>query len=165
MFMCVAITVVGVLTGQHQMPAGMSHDEHLKKMDALNARGAMAMGFDQKAAVHHFAIEPEGGTISVAVKDRSDERTRVAIRTPLKTIAAEFARGDFSSPVATHSEMPPGARDMQRLKADLRYTFESTPDGGRVVIRTSNIQAVKAVHEFLRYQIVEHETGDPTSEK
>jgi hypothetical protein len=35
--------------------------------------------------------------------------------------------------------------------------------GGRVRIHTSNARAVQAIHEFLRFQITEHQTGDPTS--
>ena len=33
--------------------------------------------------------------------------------------------------------------------------------GGRVRLRTSNPEALAAIHEFLRFQIEEHRTGDP----
>jgi hypothetical protein len=50
---------------------------------------------------------------------------------------------------------------LQRLKSSVTYTFEETPGGGRVRITSDVAEAPAAVHEFLRYQIREHHTGDP----
>jgi hypothetical protein len=50
---------------------------------------------------------------------------------------------------------------MQRLKTEIKYEFEKMEGGGRVRITTQNAEALKAIHEFLRFQIKEHETGDP----
>jgi hypothetical protein len=52
---------------------------------------------------------------------------------------------------------------MQRLKAAIVYTFEATERGGVVRIVTSNADARDAIHDFLRYQIKEHATGDPVT--
>jgi hypothetical protein len=52
---------------------------------------------------------------------------------------------------------------MQSLKSAITYTFESTDRGGRVRFATSNTEARDAIHDFLRYQIKEHATGDPVS--
>jgi hypothetical protein len=32
--------------------------------------------------------------------------------------------------------------------------------GGRVAISTANAQALDAIHQFLRFQVSEHQTGD-----
>jgi hypothetical protein len=34
------------------------------------------------------------------------------------------------------------------------------PKGGEVRISTKNAAALEAVHKFLRFQVVEHRTGD-----
>jgi hypothetical protein len=34
--------------------------------------------------------------------------------------------------------------------------------GGRIRITTNNKEALAAVHEFLRFQIADHQTGDST---
>jgi hypothetical protein len=64
-FVAIALTLAS--SAQHRsMPAGMSHEEHLKQMqkdDALKKRGADAMGFDQDATVHHFHLLATGGSI------------------------------------------------------------------------------------------------------
>lgn len=141
------------------MPAGMSHEEHLKQMqkDAeLNRRGALAMGFDQDKATHHFRSTASGGSIEVEVNDAADDTSRTAIRAHLKEIADAFAKGDFDKPFQTHAEVPPGVPEMQRLKDAIRYTYEETPRGGAVRITTADAEALKAVHAFLEYQAREH---------
>lgn len=49
---------------------------------------------------------------------------------------------------------------MQQLKGTIRYTFEQISRGGRVLIYTANPQAPGAIHDFLRFQVREHHTGD-----
>jgi hypothetical protein len=147
-----------------QMPAGTTHEEHLKRMAedaAMNARGAAAMGFDQNATVHHFRLASDGGSIEVGVRNAADETNRAAIRTHLKLSAAQFAAGDFSKPLMTHGENPPGAARMAELQSAITYEYADTARGARVRIRSSDAEAIAAVHEFLRYQIDEHHTGDP----
>lgn len=51
---------------------------------------------------------------------------------------------------------------MKALKGDISYTFEEMDRGGRVRISTANTEAVSAIHDFLRFQIDDHKTGDPT---
>jgi hypothetical protein len=63
--------------------------------------------------------------------------------------------------VATHGELPPGAAGMAAGKALIRYRYEERGDGASVVIETSDADARRSIHEFLRYQIIEHKTGDP----
>lgn len=152
---------------QHSaMPPGMTHEEHLAQMkkDAdLKRRGAEAMGFDADKTTHHFLLTAEGGAISVSANSAEDAESREQIRAHLKEIAAAFTEGNFGKPTATHAEIPPGVETMQRLKAAIRYTFEEEPTGGSVRIVTQDAAARAAIHEFLRYQIKEHATGDPLS--
>jgi hypothetical protein len=76
-------------------------------------------------------------------------------------IARAFQSGDFDIPMFVHDSTPPGVPEMKRLQKQIRYTFEETPAGGRVVISTTNDEALAAIHRFLRFQIEEHKTGDP----
>ena len=155
------------LSAQHgQMPPGMTHEEHLKQLEKdaeLKARGAIAMGFDQDAAVHHFVLFADGGAIEVAAGKDTDAATRAAVRSHLQDITEDFAKGIFDRPFATHAETPAGVPTLQQFATSLRYTYEDTPNGGRVRITTSDPTALAGVHAFLRYQIVEHKTGDPLS--
>ena len=132
------------------------------KHDAMNRRGDVAMGFSQLKTTHHFLLAADGGAIVVSANDPNDKDTIEQIRTHLRHIAKAFAAGDFSIPMAVHDETPPGVETMKALRRSLDYSFESIATGGRVVIRSKNPAAIAAAHDFLRYQIREHRTGDPT---
>ncbi len=148
------------------MPPGMTHEQHqaqMKKEAEMKKRGNAAMGFDQNKTTHHFLLARDGGSIQVESNNAADTTSRHLIRQHLKTISEQFANGDFSAPLMTHAEMPPGAREMQRLKSAITYSFEERPQGASARISSSNPDAVKAIHDFLVYQIKEHVTGDPTA--
>jgi hypothetical protein len=167
LYLIVTLVVLALTSAaaQHSaMPAGMSHEDHLKQMqkdEQLKQRGAAAMGFDQDATAHHFLLSATGGAIQVAGNDAADAATVAAIRGHLKEIAAAFARGEFDKPFATHGEMPPGVAVMQANKQLISYRYEDRPGGGAVVLSTTSADALKAIHDFMRYQITEHKTGDP----
>jgi ubiquinone/menaquinone biosynthesis C-methylase UbiE len=152
---------------QHSaMPAGMTHEEHLEQMkrdEALKDHGKQAMGFDQETTTHHFTLEADGGAIAVEVNVPSDTAGIERIRAHLKEIAAAFKQGDFGKPFMTHSEEPPGVPALQRLRGEMTYTYADTSLGGIVRITTSDAEGLAALHTFLRYQIAEHKTGDPTT--
>jgi hypothetical protein len=124
-------------------------------------RARHGMGFDQQRTTHHFLIEPDGGTIQVTAKDAGDTESESQIRTHLQHIAQAFAAGDFTLPLFIHETEPPGTAMMKERHSMLTFTFERTPAGGKVIVRTSDRQALTALHDFLRFQIREHKTGDP----
>jgi hypothetical protein len=142
---------------KHTDAAG--HSAHLSE---VNARGGAAMGFSQTATTHHFQLDGDGGVIRVEVNDPHDRRNRESIRRHLAHVALMFAEGNFDTPALVHARTPPGADTMSRLKADIVYTYEETERGGLVRISAKSPQALAAVHQFLRFQIQDHQTGDPT---
>jgi len=118
------------------------------------------MGFSHEKTTHHFRLRADGGVIEVDANTAEDKESRDQIQGHLGHIARMFAAGDFNAPMLVHGVTPPGTAAMTRLKADIRYTYEASPRGGRVVITTANKEALAAVHEFLRFQIKDHATGD-----
>jgi hypothetical protein len=134
--------------------------------DASAAHGAEvdhrhdAFGMMHEATHHSFRLFPDGGAIELRANAASDTATIEMIRAHLETIAGEFSRGDFHNPMFVHGKAPSGVEAMQRLASSISYRYESLPEGGRVRIATNNTEALAAIHEFLRFQIVEHRTGD-----
>ena len=128
---------------------------------ALVARGNHGMGFDQHATTHHFIINKDGGAIEVTANANTDEASASSIRQHLQHIAKAFSEGDFALPVFVHGTEPPGAAVLRQRKAEMTYRYQEIPKGGRVEIRTTDTDALAALHAFLRYQITEHKTGDP----
>jgi hypothetical protein len=120
-----------------------------------------ATGVGHADSVHHFELGPRGGAIRLEATSDADTEGRDRIRTHLQMIAREFAQGRFDLPMLIHDQTPPGVDTMRRLKSAITYRYSSTPRGGRVEIGTDDPQARAAIHEFLRFQIDEHRTGDP----
>ena len=72
-----------------------------------------------------------------------------------------FGSGDFDVPMLVHEAKDiPGTAVLSARKESISYRYRETPEGGRVEIVTSDPETLKALHEFLRYQIQEHHTGD-----
>ena len=127
---------------------------------AVNMHGDEAMGFGHEKTTHHFFLAAGGGSIEVRANDAHDSASIDAIRSHLNHIAQMFASGDFSAPAFVHSTIPPGVTTMKLLKSRIEYKYEALDGGGRVRIESSDPVAVAAVHDFLRFQIIDHQTGD-----
>jgi hypothetical protein len=156
-----AILAVAVFasTIQAQQPSTPTPEEqHVEMMK----RGEMGMGFSQEKTTHHFLLLTDGGAIQVSPNDPKDDATRDHIRMHLSHVAEMFLAGDFDIPMFIHNTKLPGVPTMKQLHNEIHYRYQETETGGKIVIRTANPKALKAVHEFLRFQISEHRTGDST---
>lgn len=142
------------------------HKEHMKESAQHQAdvekHGDEAMGFPHDKTSHHFRLYSDGGAIEVAVNDRKDSQNMQAIRSHLTYIVTMFSNGEFSIPMFIHDQVPPGVPVMKEKRAEISYSFEELPAVGRVRIKTANRDALIAIHEFLRFQIGDHHTGDTT---
>jgi hypothetical protein len=150
---------------QQQAEQHQNHQQDKHRADGVNQRGDHAMGFSHAKTTHHFRLAADGGSIEVTANDATDAASLEHIRTHLSHIAKLFKEGDFSMPMFIHGEAPPGVAAMKQFKGDIGYTFETIERGGRVRIVTANAEAIAAIHEFLRYQIKDHQTGDPLEVK
>ena len=130
---------------------------------AFQDRGAHVMGFDQDKTVHHFRLHADGGAVDIAVRDDRDAANLDAIRSHLPHIARMFGDGNFDAPMLIHQTTVPGTDRMAALKSRIRFVYVETPRGGRLDIFTTDADALAAVHEFLRFQIADHRTGDTTA--
>lgn len=138
----------------------MKMDNMSEHQKMVTENGEREMGFSQTATTHHFLIMKDGGAIQVEANDAKDTENRDKIRTHLTEIAKEFQNGIFTTPFAVHGQIPPGVPEMDKLKNEIRYSYEETEKGARVRITTNNPKALEAIREFLRFQIEEHQTGD-----
>lgn len=148
--------------GAWQVPAtqvvqstGTSSSQH-----DMEHHGEDVMGFSQTKTTHHFLLTKGGGAIKVTAKDPKDTMSQNQIRMHLPHITSAFASGDFTDPMEVHGQTPPGVPTMKRLKEQIQYKYEEIDRGGRVLIHSDNMEAIDAIHDFLRFQIREHHTGD-----
>lgn len=157
----------GLPLAAQDMESCPMHKEHASNasqhQEDVEKHGDEAMGFPHDKTTHHFRLYSDGGAIEVTVNDSKDLTNLQAIRSHLSHIVMRFSEGDFSIPMFVHSQVPPGISVMKDKRSAISYTFQESPTGGKVRIKTTDPDALRAIHEFLRFQIEDHHTGDATS--
>lgn len=161
-----ACTLIGVLTVPSSLVFPQDHagcPMHKAHMAStgVDQRHQEATGLPSDGIEHHFLLSTDGGVIRLEVKDATQTAARDRVRAHLKEIARSFSAGDFSMPARIHDQVPPGVEGMTARRGAIHYTFSETPRGGTVTIATADAAAIAAVHDFLRFQISDHGTGDP----
>jgi hypothetical protein len=142
---------------EHAEPAGQAD---LTQHAAVDARGDGVMGFSHRTTKHAFRLFADGGAVEVRATDAKDEASVAAIRAHLREIEKEFAAGNFESPRQIHDRVPDGVLVMKSLGSVILYQYEELERGGRVRITTRDARGIEAAHQFLRFQIEDHRTGD-----
>ncbi|MDX2194413.1 MAG: hypothetical protein NW201_13740 [Gemmatimonadales bacterium] len=140
----------------HGHAAGHVHGD--SAFHALEARGTPVMGVDQRTATHTFDDLPDGGRIALEAAP-GDSAGVAGIRAHFAEIAMRFAAGDFTLPGLVHAEAVPGVDVLAARRARLRYERQELPRGAALRVRTSDPEALRALHRFLAYQRAEHRAG------
>ncbi len=125
---------------------------------AMQERGKKAMGVDQYTSTHKFDALPTGGRIEL-VRDTDDAAGMALIRAHIRDIAKAFSTGDFSTPEFVHMSDVPGTRVMREKRAVIAYEPRDVPRGAELLIRTTDPDALRAIHDFMAYQRNEHHAG------
>jgi hypothetical protein len=159
MLMLGVTTTMATAQGAQATQTAQAAQDHQDHHAGVTKRGAHVMGFDQTTTTHHFRLTRTGGVIEVTANDAADTKAITQIQSHLPHIAAMFSEGNFSAPMLIHAQEPPGVPEMKRAGAAIAYKYEPLPRGGRVILRTDKHLA--AIHDFLRFQITDHKTGDP----
>jgi hypothetical protein len=138
----------------HAQQAAQAHHE------VVESHGDQAMGFPHDKTTHHFRMISDGGVIEVTANNQNDKTNTDAIRSHLAHVTMMFGNGDFAIPMFVHDGVPPGVTTMKVMKSAIHYTYDEMPSGGRIRLKSDDPIGVAAIHDFLRFQITEHETGD-----
>jgi hypothetical protein len=153
----ILLAVLTLLPATHSTQQGPPQSD---RQSEVAKRGDHAMGFSHETTVHHFRLFKNGGEIVAETNDPNDLAGRDQIRTHLSHITKMFAAGNFAAPMFIHDTNPPGVSTMSELRDQIHYRFLETDRGATVRITTSSAQAKDAIHAFLLFQIVDHQTGD-----
>jgi hypothetical protein len=160
--LAILVVLYGLQLPAQDMKSCPMHKEKTGHQADVEKHGGQAMGFPHDTTTHHFRLLPDGGAIEVTVNDPKDTAGMQAIRSHLNHIVTKFSNGDFSIPMFVHSQTPPGVTEMKDRRAEISFTLEELAAGGRVRITTKNADALNAIHDFLTFQIEDHQTGDKT---
>jgi hypothetical protein len=141
-------------------PMHAQHTAEAPHAHGVDQRGDHVMGFSHEKTKHSFRLFADGGAIEVRANDASDAESVAQIRGHLQVIAKEFSAGTFTKPEEIHARVPDGVGAMKDLGAKIAFTYEELDRGARVRVTTSDTRGVEAVHQFMRFQISDHRTGD-----
>lgn len=162
--MLASVLVASCADGQNPVVSCRLQDQYhvspAQHSAGVDSRGDHAMGFSHDTSAHHFILLPDGGMIAVEATCGHDNPTRDQIRMHLQHIAGLFSSGDFDIPMFVHDRVPPGVPVMKAKHDAISYKYLETGHGGQVRIKTTDADAIKAVHDFLVFQIQDHRTGD-----
>lgn len=149
------------------------HEQHMKagkkgesRADGHAKHGAEVdsrhdtLGMSHETSTHSFRLFSHGGAIELKASSADDLETVRGIRSHLAEIVAQFEKSDFSTPAFVHGYPPDGVERMAVLGDAISYEYEDLSRGGQVRITTSSPEALEAIHEFLKFQIIEHRTAD-----
>jgi hypothetical protein len=157
---CLALLALGITASSLGAQVKQhTHDsaKHDSAFAAMQERGRMAMGVDQYTSTHHFEALPDGGRIELQ-RDVDDSAGIAQIRSHIRMIAHAFAAGDFSTPEMVHLKAVPGTKVMAAKRSVIAYDPQDLPRGAELRIRTSDPEALRAVHQFMAFQRSEHHT-------
>jgi hypothetical protein len=151
----IALCLFGSTLSAQRSARARDRSSHDSAFAAMQERGKIAMGVDQSTSTHHFDALPDGGRIELQ-RDLPDAAGVAQIRAHLHEIARAFKAGDFSTPAMVHLRDVPGAKVMAERRAAISYEPRDLPRGGELLIRTNDVVARRAIHEFMAFQRSEH---------
>jgi hypothetical protein len=152
------IFISAIMTAMHAMPASGQDTSFA----GVQTRGRAAMGVDQYTSTHRFDALPDGGRIELQ-RDSDDSVGVTTIRAHIRAIALAFKSGDFSTPGFVHMRMVPGADVMAAKRGVISYEPRDLPRGAELRIRTTDAEAIAAIHRFMAFQRSDHHAGGETS--
>jgi hypothetical protein len=144
---------------------GKSHSDHVAASGDAKHGAAVDSRHDSlvmshETTHHSFRLFADGGAIELRANDAADSATIGSVRMHLHSIASEFTKKDFKTPTFVHGYTPDGVKQMERLHASINYRYEDVDSGARIRMTTTNPEALDAIHDFLRFQVIEHRTSN-----
>jgi len=154
---CLLILIVLVIASVGQQPPKPFVDP------SLLSRVNKVSGFDSERVVRHFYILKNGGAIEVSAKDPNDEATVKAVQVYLKKESDLWTKGNFENQTAIYGRLPEGTPQLKKMRDEVTFEAVREDNGGVLRMFTVNPQARSAIYDYLRFQIDQLKTGDPTS--
>ena len=151
------IVISAIITAMHALPAAGQDTSFA----GVQTRGRAAMGVDKYTSTHRFDALPDGGRIELQ-RDSDDSVGVTTIRAHIRAIALAFKSGDFSTPGFVHMRMVPGTDVMAAKRGVISYEPRDLPRGAELRIRTTDAEAIAAIHRFMAFQRSDHHAGGET---
>lgn len=153
-----AVLMVAIVGGVLVVQSRNNADQLTARQAAVEQAGATVMPFDQNLTTHQFTKTDTGGVQNVTVKNPADANQIALIQSHLRTERDNFAKGDFSDPMAIHGTSMPGVADLQAgaTAGKITITYDPLPDGARLTYTATTPALVDALHRWFDAQLADH---------
>lgn len=120
-------------------------------------RGSEVMPFDLSATTHIFTKTPDGGVQKVVAKRAGDAAQVRLVREHLRSLRADFARGDFSGPARIHGDDMPGLAQLRSAAPGrIAIRYREVKGGAELTFHTRDPELVAALHQWMDAQLSDH---------
>lgn len=126
----------------------------------MNTRFSRVLGVDVNKVAQHYYLVKNGGVIELSAKDANDTATIAAIRKYLDSQKDLFEKGKNDTDAEVHGKVPDGLAAIKKFRNEINFFTAKTDNGAVLRMFTVNDQARQAIHDYLKFQIAEHKTGD-----
>jgi glutathione S-transferase len=132
-------------------PDGSKRAEEVQQ----HSREVVPYSLDQ--TLQSFTKTVHGGIQHVVVKPEADKEQIKLIQEHLRELTTQFRKGDFSSTQRVHGADMPGLIQLKKAALDdIKYEYESLPNGAQIHFSTEYPQYVQALHEWFDAQRSDH---------
>lgn len=128
-----------------------------ERQQEVARRAAQVMPFALSATTHVFTKSGNGGVQRVIAKSDTDDAQIRMVRDHLRTIAAQFTRGDYSGPTRIHGARMPGLAQLQAAPPGrVAMEYRDVPAGAEITYATADPALVGALHRWFDAQLADH---------
>ena len=126
-------------------------------------KSAIAPPPDESKIERHYWLLKNGGAIEIVCKAPCDSSTQTAIQSYLDSLSKAFEKGSFEPEFVGGANAPESLITLRKLRDEVTFQAASSDIGYSLRMLTVNPQARDAIYDFLRYEITNRKTGDPTT--
>jgi len=126
-------------------------------------KNAVAPPPDESKIERHYWLLKNGGAIEFICKAPCDSSTQASIQGYLDSLGKAFEKGSFDAEFVSGSNAPETLATLRKLREEVTFQSASSEVGYSLRMLTVNPQAREAIYDFIRYEITNRKTGDPTT--
>lgn len=126
----------------------------------MNLRFSKALGVEADKVVQHYYLVKNGGVVELTAKTPGDSATIAALQKYLNTQRDLFEKGKNETDAEVHGKVPDGMVGIKKFRNEITFFTAKTDNGALLRMFSVNPEARSAIQDYLRFQIIEHKTGD-----
>ncbi len=153
-FVGIIIFVVGIIFG-YFWQQNVDNRAHEAENSENREKSAMVMPYDLDQTKHIFHELPSGGMLHLYTSATNTKQIAL-IQMRLKVEYDRFRTGNFSDQIKLYGADIPGPEGMSENYSQIQFVYTDLPNGAQIQLIASDPKVIRAIHAWIRVQLVEH---------